>query len=307
MGIKPEWAQPGEGDNTMDTHQLQAFLAVANAGSFSAAAEQLFLTQPAVSKRIALLEQHLGTRLFDRVGRRIYLTPAGQALQPNAETILRALNDAETAIADLSGEVRGPLRLATSHHIGLHRLPPVLREYTRRYPEVNLDLHFLDSEQAYQEVLAGRFDLAVVTLALEPQAHIHSHAIWEDRLHFVAAPGHPLAQKERIGLADLSPYQAIMPDQHTHTTRLVQRLFEQRRQTLDITMVTNHLDTIKMMVSIGLGWGVLPESLLDEQLVTLPVEATALTRPLGSIHHAQRSLGNAAQQFLQLLQEEAGE
>ncbi|BBI62424.1 hypothetical protein HSBAA_37300 [Vreelandella sulfidaeris] len=149
----------------MDTQSLQAFLAVAETQSFSRAAEQLYLTQPAVSKRIATLESQVGARLFDRIGRRIALTEAGNVLLPQARHILFTVEDSRRALANLSGQVGGKLTLATSHHIGLHRLPPLLKQYTQRHPEVELDLHFLDSELAYQGVLDGTLEMAVVTLA----------------------------------------------------------------------------------------------------------------------------------------------
>ncbi len=285
----------------MDTQHLQAFVAVAETGSFSAAAERLHLTQPAVSKRIALLEAQLNSTLFDRIGRQVSLTQAGHSLFPSAQRILQEAASARQAIADLNGEVRGKLSLATSHHIGLHRLPPFLRDFSRAHPAVKLDLHFLDSEQAYQEILQGRFDLAVITLAQEEDARIAQELIWTDQLQFVTAPGHPLANARHLELADLTPYQAIMPDTSTYTTRLVKALFDSHRQPLDITLVTNHLDITKMMVSIGLGWGVLPATMVDKDLCVLPVKHPPLTRPLGCIYHRQRSLNNAAQAFLKLL------
>lgn len=285
----------------MDTQHLQAFIAIAETGSFSAAAERLHLTQPAVSKRIAILEEQLHNSLFDRIGRQISLTQAGHSLLPRARSILQEVAAAQRAIADLRGEVRGKLSLATSHHIGLHRLPRYLRDFSQLYPEVKLDLHFLDSEQAYQEILHGRFDLAVITLAQEEDSRVAADMIWQDQLRFVTAKDHPLAQGDNLTLADLTPFQAIMPDTNTYTTRLIKDLFDRQRQTLDITMVTNHLDTIKMMVAIGLGWGVLPESMIDAELQILRVSHPPLTRPLGCIYHRQRSLNNAARAFLDLL------
>jgi len=136
----------------VDTANLSAFLAVADSGSFSRAAEQLHITQPAVSKRIALLEQQLDARLFDRIGRHVTLTEAGRALKPRAELVLQTLTDTRRALGKLSGQVRGRLSMATSHHIGLHRLPPVLRRFTKAYPGVALDIDFLDSEVAYDQV-----------------------------------------------------------------------------------------------------------------------------------------------------------
>lgn len=287
----------------MDTQHLQAFVAVAETGSFSSAGQRLHLTQPAISKRIATLEQQLDSPLFDRIGRQISLTQAGRSLLPNAKRILQEVADAQRAVADLRGEVRGQLRIATSHHIGLHRLPPILRHFTERYPDVKLDLHFLDSEQAYEEVLQGRFDLGIITLAPESDPRITEDVIWRDQLHFVVAHNHPLAQRTPLTLADLSPWQAILPDTNTYTTQLVQALFSERQLALEVGMVTNHLDTLKMMVSIGLGWGVLPQTLLsDGQVHPLTLDHPPITRSLGAIHHRQRSLNNAARVFLQLLQ-----
>src|SRR5690606_27196221 len=140
----------------MDLEALQTFLAVAETGSFSRAAERVYLTQPAVSKRIAALETSLGTRLFDRIGRRVQLTEAGQALLARTRGILNELEDVRRSLTNLSGHVAGPLSLATSHHIGLHRIPGALKRFHARYPEVRLDLRFMDSEQACHAVKIGR-------------------------------------------------------------------------------------------------------------------------------------------------------
>jgi DNA-binding transcriptional LysR family regulator len=285
----------------MDTQHLQAFVAIAEQGSFSAAAEKLHLTQPAISKRIALLEDQLGTRLFDRVGRQVILTQAGNILLNKAQLILSEVTATQRAIADLRGEIQGQLSIATSHHVGLHYLPPVLREFSSLYSEVKLDLHFLDSEQAYDEILQGRYDLAVVTLSLEQDPRFQSYSIWHDQLHFVAAPEHPLATQPHLQLADLTQHQAILPDLNTYTTKLVKHLFDQENLPLNINMVTNHLESIKMMLSIGLGWGVLPNRLIDHQVQRLNVKHTALVRPLGIIHHKQRSLSNTAKAFIDLV------
>ena len=289
----------------MDTQHLHAFVAIAEQGSFSAAAEKLHLTQPAISKRIALLEDQLGTRLFDRVGRSVILTPAGKILLNKAQLILSEVTATQRAIADLKGEVQGQLSIATSHHVGLHYLPPVLREFSSLYSQVKLDLHFLDSEHAYEEILNSRYDLAVVTLSLEQDPRLETYSIWQDQLQFVAAPDHPLATQSHLQLADLTRHQAILPDINTYTTRLVKNLFDQQNLSIDITVVTNHLESIKMMLSIGLGWGVLPDRLIDHQLHRLDVKHQPLIRPLGLIHHKQRSLTNTSKAFIELLQRQA--
>ena len=166
----------------MDLQNLRAFLLVAETGSFSLAADKLHLTQPAVSKRIALLEGQLGADLFDRIGRNISLTEAGTALLPHARAVQRELEAARQSVRDLSGAVAGQLRLATSHHIGLHRLPPVLSEFSRGYSAVQIDIDFMDSEQAYELIMQGKAELAVVTLAPVREASLVTLPIWPDPL-----------------------------------------------------------------------------------------------------------------------------
>ena len=285
----------------MDTQALTAFLAVAESGSFSTAAEQLFLTQPAVSKRIAQLEQQLGTRLFDRVGRRIRLTEAGEALLPRARQVLLDLEDMGRAISNLTGTVSGTLRIGTSHHIGLHRLPPVLRRFSREYPDVKLDIHFIDSEEAWEAVLHGDLEMGVVTLPPQPDPRLHSQAVWQDPLVFMAAPEHPLARLDRVTLETLTGYSAILPSPVTFTRRIVESLFEEQALTLNISMSTNYLETIHMMVSIGLGWSVLPETMLDDSVVRLNVDTALPVRRLGVVTHPGRSRSNAAGAFLDIL------
>ncbi|MDP3817173.1 LysR family transcriptional regulator [Pseudomonas sp.] len=285
----------------MDLATLNAFIAIAELGSFSEAAERLHLTQPAVSKRIASLEQQLNVRLFDRLGREVSLTEAGRALLPRAYQILNVLDDTRRALTNLNGEISGRLTLATSHHIGLHRLPPLLRAFTRAYPQVALDIQFLDSEVAYEEVLHGRAELAVITLAPETREPVHAVAVWDDPLDFVAAPEHPLARTGAVSLADVAHHPAVFPGGNTFTHHIVRRLFEAQGLTPNIAMSTNYLETIKMMVSIGLAWSVLPRTMLDDQVARLPLPDIQLSRQLGYILHSERTLSNAAKAFMALL------
>ncbi|MCA8866554.1 MULTISPECIES: LysR family transcriptional regulator [unclassified Halomonas] len=294
----------------MDTQSLQAFLAVADTQSFSRAAEQLHLTQPAVSKRIATLESQVGTRLFDRIGRRIALTEAGSVLLPQARRILFSVEDSRRALANLTGQVGGKLTLATSHHIGLHRLPPLLKQYTQRHPEVTLDLHFLDSEQAYQGVLDGTLEMAVVTLAPHPHEQLQVVEVWRDRLCFVCAIDHPLTYQTSqsvLSLTDLCEYNCVMPGAKTFTGSLIAQRFSQAGLELPVSMATNYLETLKMMCSVGLGWSLLPEKMIDSELVELKVDTLPIYRPLGYLVHTNRTLSNAARMMIEELENARGE
>lgn len=285
----------------MDTANLSAFLAVAASGSFSRAAEALHLTQPAISKRVAALESQLSARLFDRIGRSITLTEAGRVLQPRAEQIIGVLGDTERALSNLSSTVQGRLSLATSHHIGLHRLPPVLRQYTKSYPGVALDIRFLDSEIAHDRVMHGEVELAVITLAPAVELPVIAEQIWDDVLEFVVAPDHPLAAEQVVTLEQLASYPAVFPGLDTFTHRIVSQLFERHSITPQVSMSTNYLETIKMMVSIGLAWSVLPRTMLDEQVRSLTVPDAHLVRQLGCIWHSGRTMSNAGRAMIDML------
>ncbi len=285
----------------MDIQSLAAFVAVAEQHSFSHAADSLHLTQPAISKRIANLEQQLSCRLFDRIGRRVELTEAGCALLPRARHILLEVEDTRRQLHNLSGDISGRLSLAASHHISLHRLPALLKHFSRYYPGVTLDLEFAESEVAYDQVIQGKLELAIITLAPHPEPQLRSQAVWQDRLRYVAALDHPLALHPAPELRDLTAYNAILPGSETFTRQLVEQQFSDKGLKLNVVMSTNYLDTIKMMVSIGLGWSLLPETLIDDSLCVLQVPATTIHRPLGFIYHRDRTLSNAAQAFIDLL------
>ena len=286
----------------LDTESLHAFIAVAQNASFSLAAQQLHLTQPAVSKRIAGLEQSLAVRLFDRLGRQVQLTEAGRTLLPRAQQILQELRDCRRALSNLSGQVTGRLIIATSHHIGLHHLPPLLRSYVEQFAQVQLDLRFTDSELACDMVEHGEAELGIITLPPQAHSRLIIQPVWDDPLAVMVNPEHPLTEQRTISVRQLADYPVILPGEITFTRRLVDTFFQRYGIDLKVAFSTNYLETIKMMVSVGLGWSVLPASMHDTGLCILPVEHFQVNRTLGSVHHSGRTLSNAAQAMLQLLQ-----
>ena len=282
----------------MEITALQAFVEVADRASFSEAAEALYLTQPAVSKRVALLESELDTRLFDRIGRRVSLTPTGSALLPRARRLINDVRELKRLISDISGEVRGRLVMGTSHHIGLHRLPPVLSGFSRAYPAVNIDIDFMDSEQAYELIMQGEVELAVVTLAPQAERSVIAEPVWHDPLDFMVAVDHPLARARKLDLARLASHPAVLPGLTTYTGQIVKGLFDRHGLQLQVSMATNYLETIRMLASVGLGWTVLPRSMADASLRRLEVGGARIERTLGVVYHRGRSLSRAARAFI---------
>ncbi|MDR2016649.1 MAG: LysR family transcriptional regulator [Burkholderiales bacterium] len=287
----------------MDTAALAAFLAVTEHGSFSRAAEQLHLTQSAISKRISTLENLLGVTLFDRLSRTVVLTEAGRVLLPRAQQLLRDIGDSRRALANLSGQISGTLSITTSHHIGLHRLPPVLRTFIETWPQVRLDLRFMASEDACDAVLQGDIELAIITLPLKCSPPLLAEPLWTDVLRVAVAPRHPLAARKKITPFMLIEHPAILPETGTFTRTLIEHAFEPLKLKPHVVLSTNYLETIKTMVSVGLGWSLLPTSMLDQTLVSPTLTGLHIERQLGVIRHSGHTLSNAARTMLAQLHE----
>ncbi|MES9904304.1 MAG: LysR family transcriptional regulator [Sedimenticola sp.] len=285
----------------MNTRALQAFVCVAENDSFSVAAEQLHLTQPAVSKRVATLEKELETPLFDRIGHKISLTEAGRQLLPRAQHMLLEMADIRRSISNLTGDISGTLTMGTSHHVGLHRLPSALKAFSQKYPRVSLDIRFMDSESACNAVEHGELELAIVTLPTHPGTNLSTTSIWPDPLCFVVAPYHPLAAIDAPGLADLIHHPAVLVAKGTYTREILEEALKPFRLPLQIGMATNYLETLRMMVSIGLGWSLLPESMIKgDDLQVLNIKELRLSRRLGAVTHKDRTLSNAAQAMVEV-------
>jgi DNA-binding transcriptional LysR family regulator len=283
----------------MDIDAILAFVTVVNEKSFSKAASTLHLTQPAISKRIQNLENRLDVKLFDRLQREIVLTAAGEALLPHATTILHDFDNAFQAIKDVSRDVSGKLRIIASHHIGLHRLPVILREFSANFPEVDLQLNFLDSESAYPLLSENIADLAFVTIPDELRDKFSCHLKWEDPMSFICGKEHALTKVKVVKPEDLAAHNAILPSQTTLTYRVVEKIFKENKLVLNAKIPTNYLETMKMMASVGMGWSVLPNTMIDEELYTLPVNQPILNRQLGAISYEKKQLGRAALAFLE--------
>lgn len=282
----------------MNTTNLRTFVAVMELGSISAAAKRLHLTQPAISKRIQNLEEEFDVVLFDAIGRGIKPTAAAIALLEHARHWLDEYEEVKRSMSAQKQSVAGKLTIGTSHHIGLHHLAPLLKDFVQAYPEVSLDVRFVDSESAHAEVSSGDLNLAFITL---PPAgltlsndKLSYQKLWDDELVFVAATFSALAHNKGLTLKQLTEYSAILPAAHTFTSHIVLDVFATHELKPKATMSTNPLESIRMLASIGLGWSVLPRSLVTDELCELHIkDAPSMQRSLGLVTHPARTLGAA--------------
>jgi len=277
---------------------------VAETRSFSRAAEKLYLTQPAISKRISTLEFALDCQLFDRLGKNIQLTQAGEALIPSYQRILSELDETQRIISNLRTQVSGHLKFGTSHHIGLHRLPPILRQYTNSYPEVELDIQFMDSEQAAALILKGSIELALITLPDAIEKPLTTIPVWSDPMECVVAKDHVLANQDTVTRQQLRDHGVLIQSHSTHTRNIIDNALKLDNN-IKIIMESNYLETIKAMIQNGLGWGVLPQSMIDDSLHQLKIKGVSMKRHLGVLLHEFRTLSSPANSLLETLKNQS--
>ncbi|MFD1384566.1 LysR substrate-binding domain-containing protein [Rhodanobacter aciditrophus] len=291
----------------MDITELLTFIKVAETESFSDAAEALFVTQPAVSKRVAALESSLNVKLFDRIGRKVQLTEFGHRLLPKARRIAEDLSDIKRSMSLQMEDVTGELHITTSHHIGLHRLPNTLKAFQQRYPQAEIKIDFTQSEEAHRQVLKGEAEIGVITLSGQSEQMLTAIPIWSDPLKCVVSVDHPLAQRTEVDVVELAKYPCLLPHDNTFTRQIAEKVLAVHGVRPQVRMSTNNLETLAMLASIGWGWSLIPSTVVGDQLVELNLPALNVERKLGIIHHRQRTLSQAASAFIAMLQDASSE
>ncbi len=290
----------------MDFYQLSYFKKVAEAKSISRAAEELLITQPAVSKQMKALEDELGERLFDRIGKKVFLTKAGEVLYARAEKILGSVDDAKKAVKALSEECSGELVIGTSDHISLHRLPSVLKAYITAFPKVDLKLRCHRSETVLELVSQNMVDLGVITLP-KASGGLITRTIWEDPMSLVSPKGHPLGAVRSIKLRDIAAYGMILPEKGTTTRDRIESVFSRKGLSPNVSMEVAYIETIKGLVKAGLGVSILPDKAVEQDveagaLVRTAIQDARFSRNLGAVYLRDKFLSRPAREFLKLLE-----
>lgn len=292
------WADP------LDSRQLRALVTLAHTGSFTRGAQQLHLTQSAVSHAIKALEQEVGCRLFDRVGRKILLTQAGELLLTHAERILAEMADARAGLQQLRQWGQGRLRLSASAAACEYILPAVLRRFQEQFPRCAIVVEPGDTPEALEQLRQHRVDLA---LTLEPtrEPRLAFHHLFTDELMFVVSPAHPWATLGRAPREDIARQHYILYNKRSYTFRLVERFLAEEGVELRSYIELGSMEAIKQLVQLGLGVSILapwiaPAELAEGSLVALPLGRRKLKRRWGILHWRGRRLSLAEETFIHL-------
>ena len=243
----------------MELRLLRTFKAVADAGSFTHAASRVHLTQAAVSVHIRQLEEELGSPLFLRVNKKLYLTEAGRALLAHAETILHAHDEAKAELTNLNGPSRGRLHIGVaSTAITVHPLPEILSEIKRRHALIDLSVVGGTSERIIEQILAGSIDAGLVSLPVE-ESDVLTETLRSDNLVAVISPNRKLARARTITAEELTAEPLILGEHGGNTRRLIDLFFEKSGLDPKIIMELQRTEAIIKMVELGFGATILPQ------------------------------------------------
>lgn len=288
--------------------QLKAFEAVARLGSFSRAAEELHVTQPAVSKKVRLLQEEVGLPLLEHIGKRFYLTEAGDELLATCGDWLDTWSRFEQTIADLKGLKQGRLRIAvvtTSKYF----MPRVLGPFCERYPGIDIAMEVANRDRLLERLARNADDLYV--MGVPPEGwEIESEPLMANPLVVLAPAAHPWAGRRQIPFTDLATAVFVMREQGSGTRITIEREFSERRVPLRVKLELGSNEAVKQAVAGGLGLAILSRSCLSldtgaPELAELDVEGFPILRSWYVVRPKGKQLSVVARTFLEFLHEHA--
>jgi len=296
----------------MNFQQLRTFRVVAQQRSYSRAAQLLYLSQPGVSLQVRALEESVGMPLFERSGRQLRLTEAGEALLEYADRILSLVDEAQHALDELFGGGRGSVRVAASTTAGIYIVPRALGGFHQQYPGVRLTLDVVNRFTVADRLLHDEVDVGV--LGLIDEAHdLEVEPFLPNELVVIASPRNPLAQRKHLAIEELSGQIMLLREQGSGTRTDIERMFAERQLPLRIGMELRSSGSIKQAVSADLGIAIMPMhaielELLAKRLVVLDVQGFPVRRDWSLARRAGRRLSaaaNALWDYLLLYRDEA--
>jgi len=288
-------------------HQLQVFEAIARFGSFTRAAEELCLTQPTVSQQMKQLTKAVGLPLFEQVGKRLYLTDAGQEVLTVGRDVSERLSQLEMTLADLKGLKQGNLRLAVTT-TAKYFVPRLLGPFRQRYPGIKISLQVTNRQRLLERLSENLDDLYILG---QPPEHldISLRPFLENPLVVLAPHDHPLAQQKNIPLQRLAQEPFIMREPGSGTRMAVERFFTENRASIKVEMEIGSNEAIKQSIVGGLGVSVLSRYVLALEgikgpLTILDVEGFPLQLHWYVLYPASKHLSVVASTFLEYLLDE---
>jgi DNA-binding transcriptional LysR family regulator len=272
----------------MDLRQLEIIQAIAETGSFTACGKKLNVSQSAVSRQMLLLEEELGEPLFQRVGRRVRMTPAAESLVQLGQRVFQDVRDTVGTITDRTQALRGMLRLAGGMTVCMYVFPPLLKHLKRVHPQLDIRLTVAIGVRSVEDIRSGRVDAGLLTLPVE-ESDLVTVPVLREELLLLTMPSHPLAKKKRILPSDLTGQPFVLFERGSATRRVIDSFFLTERVEPTVVMDTENVEIIKAMVKTGLGIGIVPYQAIARevragQFFCARIEGHELVRETGWVY-----------------------
>ncbi|MFV9503102.1 MAG: LysR family transcriptional regulator [Oscillochloridaceae bacterium umkhey_bin13] len=286
----------------MELRHLRYFEAVARHSHVTRAAAELHIAQPALSKQISQLEHELGVALFDRVGRNVRLTEAGEALLPHARAVMAQVEAARAEMAERIGLNRGRAVVGTPPTVGTKLLPNVLAAFNRRYPGIELRLHEAGVQTLLDLLETGLTDVAIVTLPVEDE-HLTVTTLFSEEMVIVVWREHPLAKQDSVRIADLADAPWVLSPENYELREVTLSACQAAGFAPRVVLDGGETDTLLRFVAAGIGVALVPRLAVQpgDGLVTLKVSDQRLQRTLGLVWRGDRVASPAARALREFL------
>jgi len=286
----------------MQIETLKVFCDVVEHNSFSKAALINDITQSAVSQQIRSLEEKYEITLIERNRRRFSLTPEGNTFLHAAREMLDIYDSLGDRLQELKNVIGGEIKIAAIYSIGLHELPPYIKEFRSKYPEVNLDVEYRRSNQVYNAVLNGEVDFGFVSYPVRRNG-LHFEPFITDRMVVICHPSHRFSSLKSIRLEELNGESFIAFEPDLPTRKILDRHLREHNVNVRQTMEFDNIETVKRAVEIESGVSIVPENTVDTEvskgiLSAIPIVEPELWRPLGVLYKRSRAHSPAQKQFL---------
>ncbi len=291
----------------MDLNQLWIFYNVARHKSFSLAAEKLFVTQPLTSTKVKQLENAYKIKLFERSGKKIKLTYAGEILLSYAEKIFNTVKEADNHMEDMKEIKFGILKISAGLTLGTYYLPPLLAAFRNKYPNIEIHMKVKNKSEVVEDILSFRDDLGFVGY-MEPNEKLVITPLWEEELVLIVSSSHEFARLKSVPLSKLNGQPFILREKGSGTRELVEEKLNKEQVSVNAVMELGSHEAIKRAVEVGLGISIIPTCAVKREVDAGPLKIIRLTKKkiflkYYMIYHKDKYLSHTIQAFIKMASE----
>ncbi|WP_152395991.1 LysR family transcriptional regulator [Paenibacillus guangzhouensis] len=291
----------------MNINKLQTFITLTECLNFTEAAERLYCSQPSVSMQVQSIEEDLGVPLFDRIGKKLYLTKQGEAFKPYAEQIINLLHTAKDHIRQLEDLSYGTLSFGASNFVGVYLLPKLLRDYSRSFPDIKINMNITSSSALTHLLESNKVEFLIISdRVMVDESRYQRKTFYQDELVLVVPPLHPLASKTSCTFEDLVDETLIIKPDKSATRSYLEEEFKELGFSPPKYLEISNLEGIKQGVIHELGVAMISSFAIEQEvkhglLVKVPIEGVTFKRGICYVYHRSKHLSPATKRFLALL------